>query len=189
MSFEVFSESPTSKTKKKAQPRKSSASANNISAIAAMERDATECRSMGERMGDAIANYAGRLWFIALHAVWFAVWIAWNTGALPHLRAFDPFPFEFLTFMVSLEAIFLSLFILMSQNRASKQADDRSHLDLQINLLAEQESTKMLQMLQKLCEHHNLKIASDPEVELLQKKTHPETLLQELKDSLPGSNC
>jgi uncharacterized membrane protein len=163
---------------------KLSPSALNISAIASMEREAMACRSAGERMGDAIATHAGRLWFIAAHALWFGGWIFVNTGLIPHVRAFDPFPYQFLTFVVSLEAIFLSLFILMSQNRASKQADSRSHLDLQINLLAEQESTKMLEMLQKLCAHHNLTIADDPEVELLQRRTEPETLLKELEQNL-----
>jgi len=150
-----------------------------------MERDATEGRSIGERMGDAIAHRAGRLWFIGAHAIWFGGWIVLNAGLVPGIRAFDPYPYQFLTFVVSLEAIFLSLFILMSQNRGNKQADSRSHLDLQINLLAEQESTKMLQMLQKLCEHHKLSIANDPEVELLEHPTQPETLLQELKENLP----
>ena len=150
-----------------------------------MERDATEGRSIGERMGDAIAHRAGRLWFIGAHAIWFGGWIVLNAGLVPGIRAFDPYPYQFLTFVVSLEAIFLSLFILMSQNRGNKQADSRSHLDLQINLLAEQESTKMLQMLQKLCEHHKLSIAKDPEVERLEHRTQPETLVKELKENLP----
>lgn len=150
-----------------------------------MERDATDCRSIGERMGDAIAHRAGRLWFIGAHAIWFGGWMLLNAGLVPGIRAFDPYPYQFLTFVVSLEAIFLSLFILMSQNRGNKQADSRSHLDLQINLLAEQESTKMLQMLQKLCEHHKLSIANDPEIELLKSPTQPETLVQELKENLP----
>jgi hypothetical protein len=103
-------------------------------------------------------------------------------------RPFDPFPFQFLTFVVSLEAIFLSLFILMSQSRSSSQADARAHLDFQINLLSEQESTKMLKMLRSLCRHHGLADASDPEVEHLEHRTEPEELLRELKESLPG-NC
>ena len=73
----------------------------------------------------------------------------------------------------------------MSQNRANKQADSRSHLDLQINLLAEQESTKMLQMLQKLCEAHNLDVAHDPEIDSLKRPTKPDELLKELKAKLP----
>ena len=88
--------------------------------------------------------------------------------------------------MVSLEAIFLSLFILISQNRSSRQADARSHLDLQINLLAEQESTKMLQMLQSLCKYHHLAIADDVELENVIAPTEPAELLKELEAKLPG---
>jgi uncharacterized membrane protein len=159
----------------------------NVAAIAEMEREATAGRSVGERMGDLIARHAGSLWFISAHAIWFGAWILLNAGLIHRIRAFDPFPYQFLTLVVSLEAIFLSLFILMSQSRASKQADSRSHFDLQINLLAEQESTKMLQMLQKLCEFHKLSIANDPELELLKSATQPEILVKELKESLPDS--
>jgi uncharacterized membrane protein len=86
-----------------------------------------------------------------------------------------------------LEAIFLSLF-LMSQNWANKQADARSDLDLQINLLVGQESTKMLEMLQTLCEYPKLAVARDPELELLKSPTKPAELLTQLQEHLPG-NC
>jgi uncharacterized membrane protein len=77
---------------------------------------------------------AGRMWFIVVHIGWFAVWILLNW--VHSKAAFDRLPFPFLTMIVSLESIFLSLFILMSQNRSSAQADQRNHLDLQINLLS-----------------------------------------------------
>lgn len=88
--------------------------------------------------------------------------------------------------IVSLESIFLSLFILMSQNRSSFQADQRDHLDLQINLLSEDENTKMLQMLQTLCEYHKLPIAGDPEIRAMAIRTEIKDVLSELKDNLPG---
>ena len=87
------------------------------------------------------------------------------------VRPFDAFPYPFLTLVVSLEAIFLSLFILMSQNRASLQADQRAHLDLQINLLAEHECTKTLELLQALCQYHGLSCAKDPELKELISQT------------------
>ena len=157
----------------------------NIAAVSTIEHDALECRSKGERVGDVIARSAGQMWFTGLHALWFVIWIVLNCSLIPGLQPFDPFPFQFLTFLVSLEAIFLSLFILMSQNRSSRQADARAQLDLQINLLAEQESTKMLQMLYNLCSHHGLADARDPEVQQLKTPTEPEELLRELKQSLP----
>ena len=70
------------------------------------------------------------------HVVWFAAWIAINLGMVPGVAPFDRFPFPFLTMVVSLEAIFLALFVLASQNRLSRQTDKREHLDLQIDPLA-----------------------------------------------------
>ncbi len=158
----------------------------NISAICKIEEEALRARSFGERVGDTIARHAGRMWFITSHMVWFTFWIGANLGLLK-VRPFDPYPFPFLTFVVSLEAIFLSLFILMSQNRTQRQADARAHLDLQINLLAEQEATKMLQLLHSLCVHHGVANANDPELQYLQNRTEPAELLDDLKRGLPES--
>jgi uncharacterized membrane protein len=157
----------------------------NIRTICELEKKALAHRSLSARIGDLIATHAGRMWFIFLHLVWFAGWMAMNMRNHGH-AAFDPFPFSLLTMIVSLESIFLSLFILMSQNRSSLQADQRNHLDLQINLLAEDENTKMLQMLQALCEHHKLPISKDPEITAMAKQTELQEVLTDLKDNLPG---
>ena len=102
-------------------------------------------------MSDAIAKVAGSAAFVAFHAVLFTVWITLNVGLVPSVPIFDPYPFSFLTLVVSLEAIFLSIFVLMSQNRAARLGDRRAHLDLQVDLLAERELTAMLHMLRALC--------------------------------------
>jgi uncharacterized membrane protein len=159
--------------------------ASNITTITRLEKEAMDCRSSGERLGDAIARQAGRSWFIMAHAIWFGGWIFANANVIPGIKAFDPFPYQFLTLVVSLEAIFLSLFILMSQNRANRQADSRAHLDLQINLLTEQESTKILQTLQRLCAHLHVNLEDNAELDALTSTTKPEELLQELKEKLP----
>ena len=126
------------------------------------------------------------MWFIVIHLIWFAAWIYLNMRS--HGRAaFDPFPFALLTMIVSLESIFLSLFILMSQSRSGMQAEQRNHLDLQINLLAEDENTKIIQMLQEICKYHNLQIADDPEVAMLAKRTDLGQVLADLKKNLPGA--
>jgi len=122
--------------------------AKNIEAIATLEREALHDRSRLDRVTDAITATAGSPTFIVVHAVWFFAWIAAN---LLRKSAFDPYPFSLLTLAVSLEAIFLTGFVLMTQNRMTRQADKRAHLDLQVNLLAEQELTAMLQMLYALC--------------------------------------
>lgn len=160
----------------------------NVTAIITMEQEAINSRSRAERFSDAVARHAGRVWFISTHAIWFGGWLILNSGYVPGIHPFDPFPYQFLTFVVSLEAIFLSLFILMSQNRSNRQADARSHLDLQINLLAEQESTKILHLLQSLCAYHKLDAAFDPEVEHLKAQTEPAKLLKELKEGLPDES-
>src|SRR6185503_4851339 len=98
----------------------------NISAICQMETQELVRRSLSARLGDVIATQAGRMWFIIVHLVWFTLWIGLNLSG----KTFDPFPFSLLTMVVSLESIFLSLFILMSQNRSGEQADRRNHLDL-----------------------------------------------------------
>lgn len=142
-------------------------------------------RSWSARIGDTIATQAGKVWFIVFHVVWFALWIVLNVGAV-HRYTFDPFPFSLLTMVVSLEAIFLSLFILMSQNRTGVLADRRNHLDLQINLLAEDENTKILQMLQALCAYHKLPIAKDPDVDAMAQSIEVAEVLKELTDNLPS---
>jgi len=155
----------------------------NITAICEMEKNALARRSLAARIGDTIATQAGKMWFIACHAAWFSVWLLLNR----HPKGtFDPFPFPLLTMIVSLESIFLSLFILMSENRSNLQADQRNHLDLQINLLAEDENTKILQMLQALCAHHKLPIGNDPEIIALAKRTEVGQVVSELQQQLTG---
>ena len=157
----------------------------NIKEISRLEEEALKSRSRAQRFGDLVVQQCGRAWFIALHAIWFASWVVLNARLIPGVQPFDSFPYPFLTLVVSLEAIFLSLFILMSQNRSNRLADQRAHLDLQINLLAEHESTKTLELLQALCEHHGLACARDPEVNELLAQTKPEEIVKELRRSLP----
>ena len=91
----------------------------------------------------------------------------------PYIKHIDPFPFQFLTLVVSLEAIFLTTFIMISQNRQGRIAERRNHLDLQINLLAEQENSKMLAMLDAIMEHLGIK-DTDPDVRILEEATQPD---------------
>jgi uncharacterized membrane protein len=90
-----------------------------------------------DRVADRITSFAGSLNFVYLHAVWFGVWILLNVGALGAALAFDKFPFGLLTMIVSLEAIFLSTFVMVSQNRQAERSDVRSQLDFETNLRAE----------------------------------------------------
>lgn len=145
------------------------AAARNIEAIAGLERAALHDRTTIERWTDAVTSAAGTLAFLAGHAVWFTAWIAINATREP---AFDPFPFNLLMLMTSIEAIVLTSIVLMTQNRMTRQADKRAHLDLQVNLLAEHELTAMLQMLHALCQRVGVEVTvRDTRVEQLLKDT------------------
>ncbi len=157
----------------------------NISEVSKLEHLALKNRTPAEKFSDAVVARAGRLWFVALHAIFFGLWMVWNAGFSPTTPKFDPAPFPVLDTVVAMEAIFLSLFILMSQNRSNRRADERAHLDLQVNLLAEHESTKTLELLLALCVHHGLPQANDPEIAGLLRRTEPANLAREIERQLP----
>src|SRR5678816_2797640 len=125
----------------------------NVETIKRWERTILLARSKAEQVSDWIACTAGSGPVLVLHVAWFGAWVTVNVGAIRVIRPFDPFPFPFLTMTVSLEAIFLALFVLASQNRLARQTDKRSHLNLQIDLLAEREMTAVLQLLQDIARH------------------------------------
>lgn len=151
----------------------------NIAAIVGIESAAARRRSMGERIADAIAGFAGSTAFVGVHAVAYGLWIAVNLVQIPGIRHFDPFPFMLLSMVVSLEAIFLATFILIKENRMSQQADRRAHLDLQINLLVEREITLVLQLLQQVSGRLGIPPTSE-EVRELSEETSVTELANEL---------
>lgn len=145
-----------------------------------MEAAGLRRRSGGEKFSDAVSAVASTPGFAIAHVVFFAAWVLTQSGAIPGMPVFDPYPFTFLTFVVSLEAIFLSIFVLISQNRMTRQADLRSHLDLQVNLLAEQESTSALKMLHLIARH--LEIPDLPPEESLAAETSIRGLIESLPE-------
>ena len=159
--------------------------ARNIEAIAALEREAQRERSGLDRFTDAVTAAAGSPVFIVAHAIWFAGWIVFN---VTRDRPFDPYPFGLLMLVVSLESIFLSAAVLMTQNRMQRQADKRAHLDLQVNLLAEQELTTMLKMLAGICQRLDVNVIEhDGHVEQLQEETNIHTIANALDRELAGA--
>jgi len=142
---------------------RSSALEENVQAIKRWEKAILLARSKAEQVSDWIVCTAGSGPVLVLHVVWFAAWVIMNVDLIRGIRPFDRFPFPFLTMTVSLEAIFLALFVLASQNRLARQADKRSHLDLQVDLLAEREMTAVLQLLQDIASHLEVRTSVTPE--------------------------
>ncbi|MBP9760858.1 MAG: DUF1003 domain-containing protein [Candidatus Magasanikbacteria bacterium] len=131
-----------------------------------------EQRSIITTCADFLTKAFGTVWFFMLHVVVFLGWILINMDILPFLPAFDPYPYGLLTTVVSLEAIFLSIIVLMSQNRASDLADIREELDLEINIKAENEITRIINMLDEIHDHLGLTPEDDPELQEMKKKTN-----------------
>ena len=152
----------------------------NIRTVTRLHREAAERRGFQDRIADAITSFSGRMPFVYFHIVWFAAWILANTGKFG-IRTFDPFPYGLLTMIVSLEAIFLSTFVLISQNRISDEADRRAHLDLQMGLLTEHELTRALQMLDAIQDKLGIENDADIELAQLEMETRPEDVLAEIE--------
>ena len=151
----------------------------NIHTIINSRRAVAEQRTSEDRLADTITNISGHIYFVYFHLVWFGVWILINLGYFG-IEPFDPFPFGLLTMIVSLEAIFLSAFVLISQNRLSAEADRRADLDLQIGLLAEHELTRVLKMLDEIQDKLGIENDDDPELQDLERNVHPEDVLAEI---------
>ncbi|MDB4884455.1 MAG: hypothetical protein JWL95_3221 [Gemmatimonadetes bacterium] len=132
-------------------------------AFGAIKAQQAAHRTPLERIVDRLNELASSTGFLVVHAVWFGVWILWNTGALG-LPKFDPFPFGLMTLVVSLEAIFLSIFVLMAQQRESAIAELREELGLQVSLRVEQEVTKTLQLVAGLYTRLGHRVGDDPEL-------------------------
>lgn len=158
----------------------------NIAAIAKMEHDALGRRTPTERVSDIITKLVGNLGFLVAQLILISGWCLVNLHVFPGIKAFDPFPFGILALFVSSEGVFLTIFVLISQGRMSRQSERRSHLDLQVGMLSEQELTTILQMLQKLCLHVGMNVdSSRQEVQSFSKATDVHKLASELEDKLP----
>jgi uncharacterized membrane protein len=163
----------------------------NISAIGEMQKQEENRRSLQETVAIRITSFAGSMKFVYLHMIWFGSWILLNIGLIniPRISEFDPFPFGLLTMVVSLEAIFLSTFLLIGQNQLARASERRAELDLQVNLLSEQKASKTLEML----DHFNIQLDSmvrrfsytpDPELAALKVSPNPQEVLKVIEDAV-----
>jgi uncharacterized membrane protein len=173
----------------KRTPLKTSAAVtSNINSVAAMEASLEEQRSFVDRIADLIGGFSGSMSFVAMHAVWFVSWFLINTGLIPGMRRFDPFPFILLAMIVSVEGVLLSTFVLMKQNRMQKRIDMRDQLNLQIDLLSEKEVTKALQLLRAICKKLEIQeVDSDTELGEMASTTSVDMLAEQVQSNMPRS--
>ena len=150
----------------------------NVRSVAVLERSAQDERSRIDRAVDVVTSFSGSLSFVWLHSAWFLAWIA-----LHLLFGFDR-GYGALTMIVSLEAIYLSTFVLITENRQARLADRRAHLDLQVNRLAEQESTKTLELLTVVLGRLGADVSGDQELAAMLHRSDPGEIADRIADDI-----
>lgn len=144
-------------------------------------------RTRAQVLADRLTGVASSPRFLAVHVLWFATWILWNTGWLG-LRPFDPYPFGFLTLVVSLEAIFLSIFVLMSQARESNIAELREEITLEVIFRVEEEVTKTLQLVSGLFSRLGYQMGEDADLRRMLEPLDADSIERELVEQLRVAN-
>ncbi len=162
----------------------------NIQSVAEMQTALEDQRTVIDRIADLIGGFSGSMTFVLLHVSWFIAWFLVNTGVIPGIKRFDPYPFILLAMVVSVEGVLLSTFVLMKQNRMQSRIDVRDQLDLQINLLSEKEITKALQLLRAVADKLEVKPAPELDAELKEMAgtTSVDLLAEQVQKDLPAKN-
>ena len=153
----------------------------NIQTMVEVRRTEQAAQTRQDRVAGVLTRFSGSMAFVYLHAGWFVWWIADNLGWIPGV-VFDPFPFGLLTMIVSLEAIFLSTFVLISQNREAEVADMRADLDLQIDLLAEYEVTQLLRLVAAIGKKLDVEGCDNLELDQLRRRVPVRDLIREMQE-------
>lgn len=148
----------------------------NIAALVERRRRARGRLGWQERLAERISRFSGTMPFVWLHVAIYGGWIAINLDLIPFIRPFDP-TFVTLAMTASVEAIFLSTFILITQNQMQAYAEERADLNLQISLLAEHEVTRLVEMVSEIAKRMDIPAAHEPELDALKKDVHPEEVL------------
>jgi len=157
----------------------------NVEIIAQMEKESNEQRTPGERVADGFASLLGSWRFIIIQSIVLAIWMTLN--AIGWIKHWDPYPFVLLNLALSFQSAYTGPILLMSQNRQNRISERRSHLDLQINLLSEQENTEMLHMLRLLCEKNGIEFPKAPTIAVLEQTTEPTVLLDQITKTVEGA--
>ena len=138
-------------------------------------------RTILDKFSDEITELSGSFIFLIVHAAFFIVWIAININLIPGIPVFDPYPFGLLTMIVSLDAIFLSIFVLLSQNRQAKVGELREETNLQVNMIVEKEITKLIQMQAIMMKRMGIKIEGDDELEEMMETIDTHSIKKQLE--------
>lgn len=154
----------------------------NIRALLLRRREADKQKSLDERMADIVTRFTGSMPFVYIHLVLFGSWIAVNLGWIPFVQPFDP-TFVVLAMVASVEAIFLSTFVLISQNRMAALEAQRADLDLQVSLLAEHEITRLITLVTAIAAKMDIAESKHPELLELAKDVAPEAVLQTMEET------
>jgi len=139
-------------------------------------------RKWHDRFADWMTEVFGKIWFFIFHILFFLIWILMNNNLIPGIHQFDPYPHNFLTMVVSLEAIFLSIIVLISQNRQATIADMREEIDFNINIRAEQEITKILNLVDKIHDHLGMENEGDEELKEMKEIIDIDALEKVIED-------
>lgn len=153
-------------------------------AVRALKARHAAARSPLESAADRLTRIASSGYFLAAHALWFVTWVLWNTGLIVGLAPIDPFPFGLLTMIVSLEAIFLAIFVLMAQRREASIAELREEITLHVLLRAEEEVTKTLQLVAGLYPRLGHRLAEDPELADMMKPLDADSIERQLTSQI-----
>ncbi|MER8505096.1 DUF1003 domain-containing protein [Mesorhizobium sp. M0833] len=156
--------------------------ARNIDALVERRRREAKAASLQERAAAAISRFAGSMIFVYIHLVFFGGWIAFNTGIAPIVQAWDP-SLVILAMLASVEAIFLSTFVLINQNRMAAEDDARADLDLQVSLLNEHETTKLIKMVEEIAKRLDIQTEADEELKELKRDVAPEAVLDKIVEA------
>lgn len=151
----------------------------NITALLDRRKAEDQAKSREEKIADGVTRFTGSMLFVYIHLVLFGIWITWNSGLLG-IKPFDP-SFVVLAMFASVEAIFLSTFVLISQNRMNEQADKRAELDLQISLLTEHEVTRMIGLVRAMAQKMDIPDAYDPAIDELERNVQPEKVMDTME--------
>ncbi len=159
----------------------------NIERVLRLEEYASRSKTTPDAVIDWIGRFVGTLTFVAIHLALFATWTTLNSGAFHLITPFDPYPFNFLSMVSSCEAVILTAIVLMAQNRLKGLADRRDHFDLQVNLMAEQEASITIQMLDRISRKLGVTQENPEEALALSRTSSLEHVVEELHAQLPDS--